>query len=94
MELPGLCLCSRTVRCNYKLHSNNVYRSQLLGILRILLGLERNLLTLFKSLEAFALDCRKMYEYILAALIIANEAITLLSVEPLYCTSHEPVPPS
>lgn len=76
------------------LHSNNIYSTKLLGILRILLGLERNLLALFKSLKAFALNSGEMYEYILAALIVANETITLLSVEPLNCTSHEPVPPS
>ena len=77
----------------YKLHSNDVNRSELLGILGILLGLKANLLALFTDLEAFALDSGKMYEYILAALVIADETVTLLSVEPLHCTSHEPVPP-
>ena len=45
----------------------------------------RNCLSLFESLEALALDCRKMYEYI-RSVLTGNKTIAFFCVEPLYCT--------
>ncbi len=66
------------------------FRSKLynIGSLRSALTLsqlELYVLTFVKSLEAFALNSREVNKYILA-ILACDEAITLFSVEPLYCT--------
>ena len=71
----------------FKSCGNYVYRSQLCAVLGIRLGIERNLLTLIERLEPFGLNCRKVNEDIIAAVVVGNEAIALLSVKPLYRTS-------
>ena len=50
--------------------------------------LKSNLLALLQGLEAIGLDGGEMHKDVLAALIVGNEAITLLCVEPLDCTVH------
>ena len=69
-----------------RLELADVYCTELLAVLRILLGIERNLLTLFQSLEALAYDCREMYEYVVAAVIVGDESVAFLRIEPLNCT--------
>ena len=44
-----------------------------------------DLLTLFKSLEAFALDSGEMYEYVISV-FTSDEPITFFCVEPLNST--------
>lgn len=46
---------------------------------------EFNFLTFVKSLEAVALNCGEMYEYVLAAFIL-NKTVTLFCVKPFNCT--------
>ena len=70
----------------FELEFNYVNSAKLLAVLRILLCVESNLLALFKSLEAVAYDCGKVYEYFLAVSIVGDETVTLLSVKPLNCT--------
>ena len=64
----------------------NVYSTKFLAVLRILLCLEGNFLTLFKSLVAFTYDCGEVYENIIATVVVGNEAIAFLCIEPLNCT--------
>ena len=59
-----------------RLELADVYCTELLAVLRILLGIERNLLTLFQSLEALAYDCREMYEYVISAVVVGNKAVS------------------
>ena len=54
----------------FELEFNYVNSAKLLAVLRILLCVESNLLALFKSLEAVAYDCGKVYEYVVAAVIV------------------------
>lgn len=50
-------------------------------------NVEFNSLAFFQSLEAFALDCGEMNEYI-AAIFAFNKAITLFSTKPFNFASH------
>ena len=70
----------------FKLELYNIDSTKLLAVLRILLSIESNLLALFESLEAFAYDCREVYEYIIAAVVVGNKSVALFRVEPLNCT--------
>ena len=69
-----------------RLLRNDVDRSQLRAVLGILLGLECDLLTLVQRLEALGLNCRKVNELIISAIVVGNEAVSLFSVEPLHCS--------
>ena len=69
-----------------RLLRNDVDRSQLRAVLGILLGLECDLLTLVQRLEALGLNCRKVNEHIISAIVVGNEAVSLFSVEPLHCS--------
>jgi len=71
-----------------QLQSNrtNVDCSQLCAVLRIGLGVKRDLLTLGERFEALGLDCREMNEHIVAALFVGNKAVAFFCVEPLHCT--------
>ena len=69
-----------------KLALNYVYSAQLLAVLRILLGIEGNFLTLFQSLEALAYDSGEVNEYIVAAVVVGNKSVAFLRIEPLNCT--------
>lgn len=55
-------------------------------VLRISFDIESNSLTLVQSLEAVGYDSGEMYEYVLAALVVGNEAEALICVKPFYCT--------
>ena len=70
----------------FELEFNYVNSAKLLAVLRILLCVESNLLALFKSLEAVAYDCGKVYEYVVAAVIVGDESVAFLRIEPLNCT--------
>ena len=70
----------------FELEFNYVNSAKLLAVLRILLCVESNLLTLFKSLEAVTYDCGKVYEYVVAAVIVGDESVAFLRIEPLNCT--------
>lgn len=70
----------------FELEFNYVNSAKLLAVLRILLCVESNLLALFKSLEAVAYDCGKVYEYVVAAIIVGDESVAFLRIEPLNCT--------
>ena len=59
----------------FELEFNYVNSAKLLAVLRILLCVESNLLALFKSLEAVAYDCGKVYEYVVAAIIVGDESV-------------------
>ena len=48
--------------------------------------IESNSLALIQSLETVRNDSGEMYEYILAALVVGNEAEALICVKPFYCT--------
>ena len=48
---------------------------------------KRDFLPLFQGLEAIHLDCRKMGEQVVAAIIRGDESVTLGIVEPFDCTS-------
>lgn len=72
--------------CLFELEFNYVNSAKLLAVLRILLCIESNLLALFKSLEAFAYDCGEVYEYVVAAVIVGDESVAFLRIEPLNCT--------
>ena len=69
----------------FELEFNYVNSAKLLAVLRILLCVESNLLALFKSLEAVAYDCGKVYEYVVAAIIVGDESVAFLRIEPLNC---------
>ena len=69
-----------------KLALNYVYSAQLLAVLRILLGIEGNFLTLFQSLEALAYDSGEVNKYIVAAVVVGNKSVAFLRIEPLNCT--------
>lgn len=69
-----------------KLALNYVYSAQLLAVLRILLGIEGNFLTLFQSLEALAYDSGEVNEYVVAAVVVGNKSVAFLRIEPLNCT--------
>ena len=69
-----------------RLELADVYCTELLAVLRILLGIEGNLLALFKSLEALAYDCGEVYENVVAAVVVGNESIAFLRIKPLNCT--------
>lgn len=73
---------SRKPLCYY----SNVGSAGLVAVCGICLGIEGNLLTLLKRLEALSIDSGEMYEYFLAGCIVGDETITLLCVEPLNCT--------
>ena len=60
----------------------NINCTHLAAVLRISFYVEGNLLSLIQGLEAVNHDGREMYEYIIAALIVRDEAVALLSVEP------------
>lgn len=57
-----------------------------LAVLRVSLGLKRDLLALVERLEAVALNRGEMHENILAALIVGDEAVAFFCVKPFYCT--------
>ena len=71
-----------------KLFADNVDSSELAGILGIRLDLEGDLLTLGESSVAVCNDSGEMYENIVAALIVSDEAKTFFCVEPFDCTFH------
>ena len=70
----------------FELEFNYVNSAKLLAVLRILLCVESNLLALFKSLEAVAYDCGEVYEYVVAAVVVGDESVAFLRIEPLNCT--------
>ena len=72
--------------CLFELEFNYVNSAKLLAVLRILLCVESNLLALFKSLEAVAYDCGEVYEYVVAAVVVGDESVAFLRIEPLNCT--------
>ena len=65
---------------------NHVNCSQLCAVLGIGLGIKSNLLTLVERSESLGLNCGEMYENVIAAVIVGDEAVALLCIEPLYCT--------
>ena len=65
---------------------NDVDRSQLRAVLGVRLGLERDFLTLIQRFEALDLDCGKVNEHIISAVVVGNEAVSLFSIEPLHCS--------
>jgi hypothetical protein len=65
------------------LEGTYVNSSELSRVLGIGLGLELYLLTLGQILEALAEDSGEVYENIVAAIVIGNEAVALSGVEPL-----------
>ena len=74
----------RTALC-FTVHLSALYHVGSLhtpGALGQIIG---NGLTLFQSLEAFALDSGEMYEYI-RAVLTGDKSIAFFCVEPLYCT--------
>ena len=60
----------------------HVDRAKLLRIFRVSFRLERHFLSFSKTFIAFHDNRREMHENIVAALVVRNEAITLLRVEP------------
>jgi len=70
----------------FELEFNYVNSAKLLAVLRILLGIEGNFLTLFQSLEALAYDSGEVNEYIVAAVVVGNKSVAFLRIEPLNCT--------
>ena len=70
----------------FELEFNYVNSTKLLAVLRILLGIEGNFLTLFQSLEALAYDSGEVNEYIVAAVVVGNKSVAFLRIEPLNCT--------
>src|SRR5699024_8092469 len=62
---------------------HDVCRAEL-AVLRVGLGLKRDLLALVERLEAFALDGGEMHENVLAALVVGDEAVALFCVKPFY----------
>ena len=72
----------------------NVDGAQLAAVLRIGLGLIRDLLALRQGLVALGNDRRKMDEYVLPAVVVGNKTIALFRVEPLDSTFvHDRCPP-
>ena len=70
---------------DFALKLNNVSCAEL-AVLRVGLGLKGDLLAFVQRLEAVALNCGEMYEYVLAALIVGDEAVALFCVKPFDCT--------
>jgi len=63
-----------------------VYRSALGAVFGIWLYFVTDFLTLFQSLEAVCLDGGEVYEHVFAALVVRDESISFVCVEPFYCT--------
>ena len=74
------------------LQSNHVHSAQLAAVLGIGLHIVGDLLALVQRTVASTLDSGEVDEHIVAALIVGDEAVALLSVEPFYSTSHV-IPP-
>ncbi len=74
-----VCLCGQSLR-------NDVDGSELCTVLGIRLCVECDFLSLGQSLVAFGLDCGKVNENIIATVIVGNEAVSLLGIEPLNCS--------
>ena len=64
----------------------NIGSADLAAVLRIAFGVESNLLAFLQGLESVSIDSGEMYEHLFAGCIICDETITLLCVEPFYCT--------
>ncbi len=72
-------------RTSFTLSFHHICR---LESLRTLDDIEFDLITLGQRLEAIALDCRKMHEYVFSAVLL-DETKALGVVEPLHSTvSH------
>jgi len=82
----GLTAGGSEIRCFLVLQRTHVNRPGLAAVLWIRLSAIGDLLTLFKGLKSVCLDSGKMYEYIVAALIVRDEAKAFVCVKPLYCT--------
>lgn len=67
--------------------------AELAAVLGVGLGFEGDLLSLVEGAEAFALDGRKVDENIAAAVVVGNEAKSLVLIKPFYSTVVHVVPP-
>ena len=70
-----------------------VHGAHLAAVLRVGLDVERDLLALGEGAEAVADNAGEMYEHIVSAFVVGNEAIAFALVKPFYCTVHVQVPP-
>lgn len=50
---------------------------------------ERNFLSFFKRLVTIALNCAEMYENVIAAFIVCDEAETFRRVKPFYSSNAQ-----
>lgn len=69
-----------SVNCYY------VSCAHLSGVFGVYFDIESNLLSLIQSFETFSLNSGKMNEYVIAAVIVCNEAKAFLRIKPLNCT--------
>ena len=69
-----------------RLGQADVNRAQLARVFGVLLGAVGNVLTLCEALEAFRNDRGEMHEHVVAALVVRDEAETLIVVEPFNST--------
>lgn len=56
---------------------------------RIGFHVERNFLSFFKRLVTIALNCAEMYENVIAAFIVCDEAETFRRVKPFYSSDAQ-----
>lgn len=76
----------RIIHLQSNLRYTDIYSAQLAAVLGISLGVKRNVLTFSQRLEAITHDSRKMYEYVISAVIVCEEAIAFVCIKPFYCT--------
>ena len=87
MQSHEAVLCAVRDDLPYDANINSTLLSAVLGIGLYIKG---DLLSLVQSLETFDLNGREMNEYVVATLIVGDEAITLVRIEPLNGTRiHE-----
>ena len=70
-----------------KLERLYVYCAQL-ALSLVHFFLELNLLAFLQRSVAIGLDCREMYEYILAAFVVRQESIALFCIKPFNFACH------
>ena len=70
------------------LYGNYVYGAKFAAVFGIGFCFKRNFLPFFQSAETLRLNCREVYENIVAALVVGNKTITLSVVEPFNSFAH------
>ena len=73
----------------YALFCHYVYCAKFCGVFRIGFHVERNFLSFFKRLVTIALNCAEMYENVIAAFIVCDEAETFRRVKPFYSSDAQ-----